>query len=71
MDENDFAKQMDVQNPEWFIQLANEQELKGFAKRINFNKGDTDIALNIMKISVTSRLFICARAAYHVLREQS
>jgi len=72
IDEDAFAREMDIQNPSWFVTLANEQELKGFVYNAIHRFGDTDgrkltrlaQAEGALRQVAARRLFTCARASW-------
>jgi hypothetical protein len=61
MNEEQFAKQMDEQNPSWYVDMANEDELRDFARRVMRSR---KLGNDTMREVVARRLFVCARATW-------
>jgi hypothetical protein len=70
MNLEEFKKELDIEKPRWFIDYANEQELKEFVGSIV--DGSRFYTLThyetTLRNSVASRLFVCARASYRFMK---
>jgi hypothetical protein len=70
MNLEEFKKELDIEKPRWFIEYANEQELKQFVNDALSKSNFYTLAHyeNSLKDSVASRLFVCARASYRFMK---
>lgn len=57
---------LDIQQPNWWIDFANQQELKDFARQVTDKKSGTVRAATNLRQQVVDRLFSVLRAAYTV-----
>ena len=65
MTQEDFNNEMDQQAPNWYIDLANELELRDLVRHIK--NQPSEIHLDKLRSRVGNRLFICARAVHNGL----
>lgn len=65
MDLKQFMQEMDIQAPDWYIDLASNQDLKTFVRKEKNDISRHTDNLDKLRTCTGSRLFICARATYN------
>lgn len=60
-----FQSAMDLQQPDWFITFATQQELAGIAQRCIDGRSGTVAAKNVLRHEVATRLIMPLRACVH------